>query len=231
MRSLPPGGARDLRAARRSSRSYVDDHRDGVPELGSRHPPRVGRGSSHRGDPPVDVEYVGVDQRERPRGGGSADALRRPRVRARQGDPRPRRVARRGGVPRSDRDRRSRAVVPRGRWLGDGEPRHRGARRGRRMARPRSGGRIGQSDPAACASHGELARHRRRSTWRRRRDASAPRARGRARRRGRRPCRSVRGTVGSGSGGREARPRAARSRAAPSSPNARRPRCSRSRRT
>ena len=182
MRSLPPGGARDLRAARRSSRRYVDDHRDGLPELGPRHPPRIGRGPPHRGDPPVDVEHVGVDERERPRGGGSADALRRPRVRARQSDPRPGRVARRGGVPRSDRDRRSGAVVPRRRWLGDGEPRHRGARRGRRMARPGGGGRLGQSDPAACPTHGWLARHRCRSAWRCRRDAPTPRAGGRARR-------------------------------------------------
>ena len=78
-------GARDLRAARRPAGRDGVDHRDGLPELGGRHPPGLGLGPPHRGDPPADVEGEGVHERERARGVRGADALRRPRVRPREG--------------------------------------------------------------------------------------------------------------------------------------------------
>ena len=91
----PRGVAGAVRAPRRPARGDVGDHRDGVPDLGPRHPSRVGRRPAHRGDPPAHVAHEGVHERERACGIRGTDAVRRPRVRPSQDDPRPGRFARR----------------------------------------------------------------------------------------------------------------------------------------
>ena len=157
---LVRGGARDLRADRRPSRRDVHDHRDGVPELGAGHPHGYQRRPQHRGDPAAHVSHDGLDHRERPRLGRGTDAVQRPRVRAREGDPRPRDLARRGGLPRGERARRSGPVVPGGRRHGDGVPRPGRAERPRDVARLRGGDRLGEPHAAAGPPVGDLARRR-----------------------------------------------------------------------
>ncbi len=228
---LVRGGAGDLRADRRPSRRDVHDHRDGVPELGAGHPHGYRRRPSHRGDPAAHVPHDGLDHRERSRLGRGADAVRRPRVRAREGDPRSRGLARRGGLPRGERDRRPRPVVPGRRRHGDGVPRPGRAGGRRDVARSRRRGRLGEPHAAAGAPDGDLARRRGGGARRRRRDARASAARGGSGGRRRTARVAVRGAGGArGAVGRAGR-RGRATRSCWSSPSGRRTRSSSWRRT
>ncbi len=118
-------GARDVRTPGRPAGRDVVDHRDGLSELGAGHPSGVGLGPPHRGDPPPHFPDEGLHQRERTGSVRGADALRRARVRAREGDPGSRALERAGGVPIRQGDRGSRPRVPLGRRDRDGVPRPR----------------------------------------------------------------------------------------------------------
>ncbi len=179
----PRGGARAVRAARRPPGRDVLDHRDGVPELGRGHPRRRERGPAHRGDPPPRLAQGGVHERERARRVRGPDALRGARVRAREGDPRPRDLARRARVRAGAGDRRPRARVPRGRRDRARAPRRRRRRGGQALGRPGRRDRRREPDAASRAPARDLARADARRRGRRGGHAPAPRARRRARRR------------------------------------------------
>ena len=174
-RRAPASRPRPVRGARRPSGDDGVDHRDGLPELGSRHPHRRGLRPPHRGDPAARIATRLVHEREPACLRRGPDALRRARVRASEGDPGSRALARRGGLRTRAGDRRPAARVPLGRRHRDVERGARRRRRGDHVARSCRRRRARESDAVARAPAGALARAPRRRARRGRRDASASR--------------------------------------------------------